>query len=379
LRRTDKILVPLVLIFVGGAIFVAATMCSYALPVQDLAQYWAAAHLLPQNPYSMDLTSRFEQSAGIYSTPLITKMPPWALVTFLPLGLFGYHVSFALWAVASVVIVGWCTYAVGRNVYPGTSIAPAVLPFIFGPTFVLLMLGQYTVFVLLGVILFCLFIQHEREWLAGASLLFVVGKPHIAFLFLIAIACWIVYRRRWVVFLSGSITLAAACLLAVLINTQVFQQFRERSLLVVHERESYPNLGGILYSTFGLHWLALLPQALGMLWVIYYWTKNRAIWKWEYHGLVVLLVSVSCSYYSYPYDQILCLPALVVAFARGNRRAFLLAFAITNLGYLAYLSNVAGHFGYGYMFLWWTALGWLATFLLAQTNFLSTSKRVEQQ
>jgi hypothetical protein len=379
LRRTDKILVPLVLIFVGGAIFVAATMCSYALPVQDLAQYWAAAHLLPQNPYSMDLTSRFEQSAGIYSTPLITKMPPWALVTFLPLGLFGYHVSFALWAVASVVIVGWCTYAVGRGVYPGTSIAPAVLPFIFGPTFVLLMLGQYTVFVLLGVILFCLFIQHEREWLAGASLLFVVGKPHIAFLFLIAIACWIVYRRRWVVFLSGSITLAAACLLAVLINTQVFQQFRERSLLVVHERESYPNLGGILYSTFGLHWLALLPQALGMLWVIYYWTKNRAIWKWEYHGLVVLLVSVSCSYYSYPYDQILCLPALVVAFARGNRRAFLLAFAITNLGFLAYLSNVAGHFGYGYMFLWWTALGWLATFLLAQTNFLSTSKRVEQQ
>src|SRR3569833_4553085 len=143
-------------------------ICSYTLPVQDLAQYWAAAHLLPTNPYSPDLTRRFEQSAGIYSTPLITKMPPWAIVTFLPLGLFGYHVSFGLWTVASVVVIGWSTYAVGRRAYPGTSVAPAILPFVFGPTFVLLMLGQYTVFVLLGAALFCILIRAKQEWLAGA-------------------------------------------------------------------------------------------------------------------------------------------------------------------------------------------------------------------
>jgi len=378
LRDTDRILFPLVLIFAGGAIFFAAMICSYTLPVQDLAQYWAAAHLLPTNPYSLDLTSHFEQSAGIYATPLITKMPPWAIVTFLPLGLFGYHVSFGLWSVASIVVIGWCTFAVGRRVCQGTSIAPAILPFTFGPTFVLLMLGQYTVFVLFGAVLFSVFMHRKQEWLAGASLLFVVGKPHIAFLFLIAIACWIVYRRRWTILLSAFITLAGACILAVLINHHVFQQFRERSLLVVHESESYPNLGGILYSTFGLHSLALLPQALGVLWVLYYWTKNKSIWNWEYHGPVVLLVSVTSSYYSYPYDQILCLPALVVAFARGNRAAFLLGFVVTDLGYLAYISNVAGRFGYGYMFLWWTALGWLATYGFSQTSFLATSAGVTQ-
>jgi hypothetical protein len=365
------------LLFAGSAIFFAALRCSYVLPAQDLAQYWAAAHLLHSNPYSMDLTSHFEKSAGIFSTPLITKMPPWAIVTFLPLALFGYHLSFTLWAVASVVIVGWSTYAVSRKLSSETSLAPAILPFIFGPTFVLLMLGQYTVFVLLGAVLFCIFIYKKQDWFAGASLLFLTGKPHIAFLFLIAIACWIVYRRRWIVLLSGSITLASASAIAVLINHQIFQQFRERSLMVVHETESYPNLGGILYSTFGLHWLALIPQALGVLWVIYYWTRNKAAWNWQYHGMVVLLISVTSSYYSYPYDQILCMPALVVAFAKGNQRAFLLGFVITDFGFLAYLSNVAGHFGYGYMFLWWTALGWLATFMLAQTSLFTTSKTVQ--
>ena len=118
--------------------------------------------------------------------------------------------------------------------------------------------------------------------------------------------------------------------------------------------------------------MALLPQGLGLLWLFYYWVKNKAAWKWQYHGLVVLMVSVTCSYYSYQYDQILCLPALLTAFASGNRRAFLLPFIITEMAFLAYLSNLAGHYGYGYMFLWWTPLGWLAAFLMAQTRFLAS-------
>src|SRR3569833_2315643 len=118
----------------------------------------------------------------------------------------------------------------------------------------------------------------------------------------------------------------------------------------------------------GNHSIALLPQALGVLWVFYYSIKNRAAWNWDYHGMIVLLVSVTCSYYSYPYDEILALPALVVAFEKGNRRAFILAFALTDLGFVLYICNVAGRFGYGYMFLSWTALGWLATLLLSQNR-----------
>ena len=368
LSSSDKALLCFLLPLAGVAAFFAALTASYALPVQDLAQYWAAAHLLHSNPYSAALTSQFERSAGIFSTPLITKMPPWAIVTFLPLGIFGYHASFALWAVTSVIVIGWCAYIAGRPVRRSAGNALAALPLLYGPTIVLLMLGQYTVFTFLGAVLFCSFASRRQELLAGASLLLVLGKPHTTILFLISVACWAVYRRRWVVFASAATTIASASFIALLINHQVFEQFLGRSRLVIHETEAYPNLGGILYSISGRHPLALLPQAVGLFWIIFYWSKNRQEWDWEHHGPVVLMVSVVCSYYSYPYDQILCLPALIAAYANGNRRAFLLGFVFTNLGFVAYLSNVAGRFGFGYMFLWWTGLGWLAAYLLAKTN-----------
>jgi len=368
--QSKKILTGALIAFVGGVLFLAAFMASNALPAQDLTQYWTAAHLVAKNPYSMELSRQFEQSAGMYIAPLVTKIPPWAIMIVLPLGVLGYHTSFALWALMSIFVIAGCAHAIGHDLNSRTSLAPAVLPFIFGPTFVLLMLGQFTVLVLLGIVLFSIFAQKRQDWLAGAFLLLPFGKPHVVLLFLIAIVLWVVHSKRWIIVFSGVLTLASATLAAVLINHHIFVQFWERTLLVVHERESYPNVGGLLYSISGLHVLALLPQFAGLLWLVFYWRKHRFDWDWKKEGMVVLLVSVTCSYYSYPYDEILALPALLIAFASGNRRAFVFAFAITDLGYALYISNAAGHFGYGYMFLWWTALGWLATYLLAQTQLL---------
>jgi hypothetical protein len=75
-----KILTVASLAFAGTALFFAAFLAASQLQVQDLAQYWAAAHLFSQNPYSMEPTRAFERSAGILSTPLVTKTPPWAIV-----------------------------------------------------------------------------------------------------------------------------------------------------------------------------------------------------------------------------------------------------------------------------------------------------------
>jgi hypothetical protein len=237
------------------------------------------------------------------------------------------------------------------------------------------MLGQFTVLLLLGATLFCLFVRKGRDWLAGASLLLVVSKPHTTLLFLIAIALWIVFAKRWVVLISGLLAFTTSSIAAVAINPHIFEQFRERSLLVVHETESYPNLGGMLYSVSGMHVVALVPQIAGIVWIFFYWRKQRFGWNWEREGMFVLLVSVTCSYYSYPYDEILALPALITAVAVGNRKAFAIAFVITECAYAAYISNFAGRFGYGYMFLWWTALGWLASVLLAKTTLFERGQK----
>ncbi len=268
---TKKIFTIALVAFAGGILFMAAFMASEALPPQDLTQYWTAAHLVAKNPYSMELSKQFELSRGVDITPLITKIPPWAIMVVLPLGLLGYHSSFAFWALMSVVVIGGCAYSIGHDLNSTPSLAPAVLPFIFGPTFVLLILGQYTVLVLLGVVLFSFFARKRQDWLAGASLLLPLGKPHVVLLFLIAIALWIVHSKRWSILFSGSLALASASLAAILINRYIFLQFWQRTMLVVHETESYPNVGGLLYSISGLHVLALLPQIAGLIWLVFYW------------------------------------------------------------------------------------------------------------
>jgi hypothetical protein len=93
--------------------------------------------------------------------------------------------------------------------------------------------------------------------------------------------------------------------------------------------------------------------------------------------MTVLLVSVASSYYSFPFDQIVVLPALMAAFANGNRRIFLAVFIATDLGFAFYIFNAAGKFGFGYMFLWWTASAWLITYLLTMNpRFVNRTKIV---
>jgi len=378
LMLSKKILTVALIAFVGGILFIAAFMASNALPPQDLTQYWAAAHLVRLNPYSLSLVTELEKSTGVavIGSPLVLKNPPWAIPFILPLGLLSYRVAFALWTVFSVVIVAGCVRAVWQQRERSESLFSILLPFLFGPTIVLLMLGQWTVLVLLGITGFLIMVERRRDWLAGAFLLLVMGKPHVSFLFLVAIVLWTFRSRRWAIIYSATISLTAASMAMLVINPHIFTQFLERTKQVVDETVPYPNFGGMLYTVFGRHALALLPQAMGMLWLLVYWNRRRRDWDWKTNGLLVLVVSVASSYYSYPYDEILILPAMVSAYLAGNKQIFFVGFAAVNLGYGVYLFQIAGSIGFSYMFLWWTATGWLLTYCFSvMPQFLSRPRQ----
>jgi hypothetical protein len=230
----------------------------------------------------------------------------------------------------------------------------------------MLMLGQWTILVLLGIVLFLTLEERARDWFAGASLLLVFGKPHVIFLFILAVLFWSVHSKRLAIVLSGLLSLAASSLAILAINPQIFAQYFKSVGQFVGDPTPCPNLGGLLYVASGHHSLALLPQLIGTVWLMFYWRKYRGEWDWNTHGMMVLVVSVACSYYSYPYDEVLILPALMSAYARGNRRIFWMGFIGTNLGYAAYMSGFAGRFGFGPMFLSWTASAWLVTCFLSK-------------
>jgi hypothetical protein len=353
--------------FVGAVVFLAAYMAAAALPVQDLSQYWSAARLVRQNPYSYPLVAELERSCGLLVDPtMVLKNPPWSIPFILPLGFFNYRGAFALWSLFSIVAVTWSSHAIWKELKLPESQAPLLLTLFFGPVIVLLMLGQWTTLVLLGLSIFLIAVERRHDWLAGASLLLVLGKPHVALLFLVVLALWILQTRRWAIAISGFLAMLVASLFVMALNPHIFTQFWERTFLVLHETEAYPNLGGMLFLLTGARRLALIPQVAGLIWMAFYWRAHRKNWSWWKHGTVVILCSVVCSFYSFPYDEILALPALLIAYANGNRRLFFVVFTITDLGYFLYIFRVAAHFGYGYMFLWWTATGWLIAYAAAQ-------------
>jgi hypothetical protein len=354
--------------FALGVLFIAALMMSSAMPAKDMTSYWAAAHLIRQNPYSPHLISLLEKGSGLVplDPPLVMRNPPWAILFVLPLGIFSYHVAFALWAVFSILVVTGSARAIWQLLDKHDSVFSIVLPLAFGPTIVLLILGQWSVLVLVGITGFLIAIDRRHDWIAGACLLLVMGKPHIELLFLLAVVFWICQGKRWAVFYSATASLVLSSAIVLALNPHVFAQFWALTREVVGERVPYPNLGGLLYLVTNNHTLALLPQVIGILWLVYYWIRRRKSWNWYTDGMLVLVVSIASSYYSYPYDEILVLPALVAAFLTGNRKVFLVFFVATNLGYLLYLSQIAGKLGFDYMFLSWTASGWLITYTASQ-------------
>jgi hypothetical protein len=288
-------------VFVTGVLFLAAFMAAGVFPVQDLSQYWSASHLVRQNPYSYQAVAEFQHAHGIFvDPPLVLKNPPWAIPFILPLALFGYRFDFALWAVLSFLIVSGSSYLIWKERAFSASFSPVLLPLLFGPTIVQLMLGQWTVLVLLGITLFLVAVERGQDWLAGASLLLVLGKPHVALLFLIALVLWIMQSRRWIIALSASLSLLSSSTIVELLNPHIFAQFLSRTTQVVHEAEFYPNLGGMLYLLSGLHALAFVPQIAGLIWLVFYWKSHRQHWNWWEQGPIVILCSVMCSYYSYP-------------------------------------------------------------------------------
>ncbi len=353
------------LAFVGGTLFFAAYLASLALPKQDFTGFWSAAHLASRNPYSLPLVTAFDRSRGIFTAdPAIIKNPPWTLLFLLPLSPFNYEIAFALWLVFEVVAILVCARAIW-NLYSPPSSAALFLPLCFGPTIVLLMLGQLDALVLVGITLFLVMAERRQDWAAGASTLLILTKPHVVVLFLLAMALWIVRSRRWTILWSSLLATAASSISVLAINPHIFAEFLERTREYGRETQRYSNLGGIIDCIPGSHILGFLPMFIGLVWLLLFWRKHRSAWDWKKEGMIVLIVSVVCSYYSFPYDEILVLPALIAAYATGNRRVFLLCFIATNLGYALYLFNIAGRLGFNYMFLAWTGSGWLITFFFA--------------
>ncbi|MGB6132732.1 MAG: glycosyltransferase 87 family protein [Acidobacteriaceae bacterium] len=299
---------------------------------RDFIIYWATGQQLAHhgNPYDPAMMRQFEHAAGFPgAASLVNYMrnPPWALPLTLPLGFVGARAAALPW---SLLMLGLLILSVrilwkmfGR---PGTHLE--WLGYCFPPALLCVIMGQTSLLVLLGLVLF-LRLHRTRPYWAGAALWLCTLKPHLLAPFGVALLVWIVVSKNYRVLGGLASALAASCALTEAIDPAAWGQYLHWARTSGISNEFLPCVSVALRNAIDPNagWIAFVPCAVGCAWTLVWCWRRREQWDWLDHGLLVVVVSVLVAPYCWYYDQSLALPALLYGAARTQSRMLLAVLA----------------------------------------------------
>jgi hypothetical protein len=358
-KTTFRVLMVAVIALVGILIVTLASPPA----AKDYISYWSAGKLLIEHadPYAAGGVLALEVTQGYSEArPLIMRNPPWALFLAAPLGYASATAGMALWLLAAVGCI--LAYLHLMNVAPGNR----ALAFLFAPALGAIAAGQSSPFLLLGFSLFLRF-HRVRPFVAGAALLFLAIKPHLFLVFWVLLLVDCVYQRNFRVPAGGAFALAAGTGFAMWFDPHVWQQYMAMLHFSRIDREFVPTVSVVFRLLIDAKavWLQLVPSVLGIVWGCWYYARNRHVWDWRRHGLLLMLVTVLVSPYSWPPDEIVLLPALMAALSSSRRRSYSVALmvAVNSIAMLMLLAAQIPLISGAYV---WTPAAWLACFLYAR-------------
>ena len=313
----------------------------------DYRAYWSAARVLinQSNPYDRVQLLAMEQASGYSgSLPIMVWYPPWAFAIILPFAFLLFPVSTIMWLVLNVFLAFSCGAVLWHELAPQDDRRywlGMIFAFVYMPTFQMLRIGQISLWLLAGITGFLVAVRRKREGLAGAFLVLLTIKPHISFLFLLAVAWWIVRERRWRVLLGGAAALGAACAMVGFISPAVFGQYlRPTAGSPLYYRTT--TLGSWLLTVFGTehYWLQYLPSVVGFILFVGWALRRKGVWDWPRLVPGLLLASTICAAFGWIHDTVTLLPVVVVLLARlrllssGQRVLLVSLYVLTQLGML---------------------------------------------
>jgi len=352
-----------------------------AAGTRDFVEYWAAGRQLVHhaNPYDGEALLRLERSVGFPADlpAQIMANPPWALTLVLPLGLLSPMAAELLWfllllacLIASVRMV-WVMH--GR---PETEVD--FLGYTFGPALFCLLLGQVSILLLLGVVLF-LYLHRSRPFLAGIVLWLCMLKPHLFLPFGTVLLVWVVTTKTYRVLAGITVALAVTTALAFIMDPHIWAHYRQMMVSVRVDQAPIPCFSILLRQHVWPHtlWVQCLPAALGCAWSLFYYRKHRDNWDWLKHGSPLLLVSVLVPPYTWYIDQAVVIPALLhgAYVTRSRSLVALLALASATIEVQWFLGASALH---SLLFLWTTPV-WILWYLCARKSASASPDQLSQQ
>jgi hypothetical protein len=299
----------------------ALSRLKLSVPLYDYVNYWSAGKLNIEgrNPYDYDQLLDLQHQAGWAEEWVIpTWYPPWAMPLLMPLSLLEYSASRFLWFMISICILvfaiaqSWKLYqGPSRQVWVGLLIGV-----LFTPTIISLMLGQAQPWILLGVMGFLLYIDKPRfGWLAGIFTGLMAIKPQLLILFWIALLFWSYQRKKWQVLAGSTVTILLGVIIAVIFNPDVLAEYAQSIQSTPPFYLATPTIGFYLRAIFGFEksWLQFISTLIGIIWLLYYWKKNRASWDWLQEMPILMFASIITAPFTWSHDQMILTPALMQA------------------------------------------------------------------
>lgn len=307
-----------------------------AYELKDFAAYWVAGKTFSANPYDETAVARLEVNMAAHAQILLTfRYAPWIALPFIPLSLLSYPTAAGLWAAFNCVVFFLVALDFWRR-YGGTDdLYGLALCFLFPPTIMAIILGQISSVVLLGAALFLYAIDSKRDWLCGPALMLLTIKPHLTLLFCLAVAMWAIRTRRYKVLISFATCIAVVAMVSLHLNPHIFAQYFAASLELSRLNTWYPTLGGFLWMVTGLKALQYIPLIACAAWTVHHFVKAEE-WSWSDELPTLLMLGTVASFYSYLYDNVLILPALMVSLI-ANQQKFLRLFIPLNIVLIVYL------------------------------------------
>lgn len=349
----------LAIVLVGVLIFTLTTSRT------DYISYWSAGKLLMHraDPYSPAGAFALEKAEGFTRGFMVMLNPPWSLFLAAPLGFGGIRFGLFLWTLAGVGCVFFSVRLL--NVPP----KERAFAYVFAPAVAAVFMGQSSPFPLLGFALFLRF-NRSHPFLAGASLLLMAIKPHLFFVFWALVLADCIYRQSFLILAGGASGLAVGTGFAMCFDRHIWPHYLAMLRNSELNTDSFPTISTLFRSLIDVRvfWLLFIPSALAILWGLWYYASRRQTWDWRVHGMLVMLVSILFSPYSWLTDEAVLLPSILFALTFEGKRKYSawILLAINSAVLFIALVTQASLTSHNYM---WTPIAWLAWFLYATRAF----------
>ena len=350
-------------------VFVLSLLPGPVQGARDFVAFWSTGQLLAHhsNPYDASALLQLERAAGFPSHYDVMYMlnPPWNLPLVYPLGFLGVHAASIIWSFVQLACFAVSIYMLWA-IHGRQKSLRLALGYTFAPALICLIMGQLTIFALLGLVLFLRY-HRTHPFLAGMSLWFCLLKPHLLLPFGLVMLVWIFESKHYRVLFGAICSVAASGAIALYLAPHSWNQYLSAFRNPGGQYTFVPCVSVLLRvwisrNTGGLEYI---PAILAGVWALFYFWRRRANWDWTTSGSLLILVSILVAPYAWLYDQALAVPALMQGVYIARSRALLITLALLTVLVEVALMAIIWKPATLYTWTLWSAPAWVIWYLLA--------------